>query len=105
MVSKPLVTIIIPVHNTERFLEECLLSIYNQNYKNFEVIIINDGSNDNSRFIIDKYSKIHKNKTLVLLNTKPSGSGEAASNCGIKVIFYRVVSSTIKNYLPAFKSL
>lgn len=48
-------SIIIPVYNTEGYLKACLDSVKNQSYKNFEAIIINDGSTDNSEAIINKY--------------------------------------------------
>ena len=43
------VTIIIPVYNAEKYIEKCLDSILNNTYKNIEVILINDGSKDNSQ--------------------------------------------------------
>ena len=45
---KPNVSIIIPVYNAEKYIKQCFNSIVNQTYKNFEVIIIDDGSKDNS---------------------------------------------------------
>ena len=84
MNKEPLVSIIIPTHNTEKYLSDCLKSIYNQTYKNTEVIIINDGSTDDSEKIINMYYKRFKNKTIVLHNKKASGSGEVVSNGGIK---------------------
>ena len=54
---QPLVSIIIPVYNMELFLCDCLHNISNQSYKNFEVIIIDDGSTDNSPNIIKNYVK------------------------------------------------
>lgn len=56
-----LVSIIIPVHNTEEFLGECLDSVMSQTYNNIEVIIINDNSVDNSKSIIDKYKNTYNN--------------------------------------------
>ena len=50
----PLVSIVVPVYNVEDYLEECLNSITRQSYRNIEVLIVNDGSNDNSQAIIDK---------------------------------------------------
>lgn len=56
--EKDLVSIIVPVHNTARYLGDCLLSIINQTYKNIEIIIVNDGSNDYSEEIALQYQKI-----------------------------------------------
>lgn len=84
MNNDPLVSIVVPIHNTEKYLSDCLKSVYSQTYKNIEVIIINDGSTDGSEKIINKYYKKFKNKTIVLHNKKASGSGEVASNKGIK---------------------
>lgn len=53
------ISIIIPVYNVEKYLVQCLESIINQTYKNFEVIIINDGSTDNSEKIIKSYQEKH----------------------------------------------
>ncbi|QLL74727.1 glycosyltransferase family 2 protein [Lactobacillus crispatus] len=55
--NKPFVSIIVPVYNVEKFLNQCIDSIVNQEYKNFEVILVDDGSTDNSGIICDKYSK------------------------------------------------
>ena len=53
----PLVSILIPLYNAEKYLEECLDSITAQTYKNLEVIIVNDGSSDNSLTIAERYEK------------------------------------------------
>lgn len=52
------VSIIIPVYNVEKYIEQCINSIIRQNYNNIEIIIINDGSTDNSKNIIEKYINI-----------------------------------------------
>lgn len=49
-------SIIVPVYNTEKYLKRCIESLINQSYKNFEVILINDGSTDNSQQVIDNYT-------------------------------------------------
>lgn len=49
------ISLIIPVYNSEQYIEKLLDSILSQNYTNFEVILVNDGSNDNSILIINKY--------------------------------------------------
>ncbi|MCF2738865.1 glycosyltransferase family 2 protein, partial [Bacteroides caecigallinarum] len=51
--SYPLISIIIPVYNVEIYLEKCIYSVLNQTYKNIEIILVNDGSTDNCRRIID----------------------------------------------------
>ena len=57
MSTSPLVSIIIPVYNSERFLKECFDSILSQYFKDFEVIIVDDGSTDSSLIIEEEYSK------------------------------------------------
>lgn len=50
-------SVLIPVYNVEKFLTQCVESVLNQTYQNFEIILINDGSNDSSGFICDEFSK------------------------------------------------
>lgn len=61
----PLISVIIPVYNVEEYLEECLNSIINQTYKHIEVIIINDGSTDNSYKVINEYANNYKNMKVI----------------------------------------
>ena len=49
------ISVIVPVYNLERYLQACLDSLIKQTYKNFEIICVNDGSNDNSLKILEKY--------------------------------------------------
>ncbi|MDY2891293.1 MAG: glycosyltransferase family 2 protein [Succinivibrio sp.] len=53
----PLVSIIVPVYNTEAYLRECLDSVYSQTFKDFEIICVNDGSPDNSINILNEYKQ------------------------------------------------
>ena len=53
--------IIIPVYDSEDYLNECLDSVIKQDYSNFEVLLINDNSNDKSGRICNHYSNIYKN--------------------------------------------
>ena len=55
--NKPKISIILPVYNTDRYLDESIQSILNQTFKDFELIIIDDSSTDNSVRIINKYLK------------------------------------------------
>lgn len=82
MYSQELVSIIVPVYNTESYLEKCLNSILNQTYKNIEVIIIDDGSTDDSYKILQEFQ--NKDKRIVLLQQKNSGQG-VARNKGIEI--------------------
>lgn len=55
---EPIISIVIPVYNEENYLKETINAVINQTYKNLEIIIVNDGSIDNSKKIIDYYASI-----------------------------------------------
>ena len=57
MNNPPKLSVIVPVYNTEKYLSKCLDSILNQTLRDIEVIIVNDGSTDNSQQIIDDFAK------------------------------------------------
>ena len=57
-------TIVIPVYNVEKYLKECLDSAVNQNFSDFEIIAVNDGSTDNSLNILKQYEKKYENFTI-----------------------------------------
>lgn len=82
MLVEKKISIIVPVYNNEKYLERCILSLINQTYRNLEIILINDGSTDNSKIICEKYLK--RDKRIVLINQKNSGVS-AARNKGIEV--------------------
>lgn len=70
----PKFSIIIPVYNTEKYLKKCLDSVLNQTFKDYEVIVVNDGSLDNSQSIIDKYNfKSYKKKNGGLSDARNYG--------------------------------
>ncbi|MCZ6167899.1 glycosyltransferase family 2 protein, partial [Campylobacter ureolyticus] len=46
--SNPLISVVVPVYNVEKYLKKCIQSIIDQTYKNLEIILVDDGSNDNS---------------------------------------------------------
>lgn len=76
-----LVSIILPVYNAEKFLNKCVQSILNQTYKNFELLIINDGSKDNSLQICQELAKTD-NRIRVF--DKQNGGCSTARNMGIE---------------------
>ena len=61
MQDQPSVTILIPCYNGAKFLEACLNSCLSQTYSNIEIIVINDGSTDNSLEILNQYASNHSN--------------------------------------------
>lgn len=76
---EPVVSVIIPVYNSEKTIEKCLKSILNQTLKNIEIIVINDCSKDNSLEILKKY----KDKIIIIDNKKNLGPS-ASRNKGLK---------------------
>lgn len=76
---KPLVSIITPVYNAQDYLEETILSVLNQTYKNWELILIDDCSTDKSYEIIEKYLKEDK-RIRYLKNEKNSGPAITRNN-------------------------
>ena len=58
------ISIITPVYNGEQYIEQCILSILNQNYQNFEHIIVDGGSTDSTLSIVEKYSKLYPMKVI-----------------------------------------
>ncbi len=75
-----MISVIVPVYNVEKYLEECLDSIQNQTYSNIEVILVNDGSLDNSKDICEKYCK--EDSRFKLINQANQGQS-AARNHGV----------------------
>ena len=75
------VSVIVPVYNVEQYLEKCLNSLVNQDFSDYEIIIVNDGSLDNSEKIINKYKKQYK---FVKAYKKKNGGLSSARNYGLK---------------------
>lgn len=75
-----MISVIVPVYNVETYLEECLDSIQNQTYTDFEVLLVNDGSTDRSKAICERYCK--ENRRFHLLNQENQGLS-AARNTGV----------------------
>ena len=65
----PLVSIIICAYNGEKYLERCLQSAMSQSYKNIEIIVVNDGSMDNTPVIIENYEWVRKYITKTRMHT------------------------------------
>ena len=69
------ITVIVPVYNVEHYLDKCLDSLVNQTYKNLEIIVINDGSTDNSGTICQEYAQ--KDNRIVYIEKENGGQAEA----------------------------
>lgn len=74
------VSVIVPVYNVEKYLRKCLDSLVNQTFKDYEVILVNDGSTDSSQSIIDEYSKQYP---FIKAFQKVNGGMSSARNLGL----------------------
>ena len=78
--SMPVISVVVPVYNTECFLRECIESVLNQTYTNFELILIDDGSTDGSGAICVEYAQ--KDRRIRVFRQNNSGVS-SARNKGI----------------------
>ena len=81
LTNNPLVSVIVPIYNVENYLNKCVKTIISQNYPNLEILLIDDGSTDNSPIICDRLAK--KYKSIKVYHVSNSGLSEAR-NYGIK---------------------
>ncbi len=79
--NSPKISVIVPVYNSENYLDKCLSSIINQDVEDIEYIIINDGSTDSSASIIEKY--IRNDRRFIFIDQENKGQG-ASRNIGIR---------------------
>lgn len=77
-----LISVIVPVYNVEKYLDRCVNSLLNQTYKNIEIILVNDGSKDNSGKLCDLLSKKY---SIVKVIHKENGGLSSARNAGIGI--------------------
>ena len=80
--DNPLLSVIIPVYNVEKYLDECVMSVINQTYKNIEVILVDDGSPDRSGWMCDEWAK--KDARVRVIHNENRGPG-ATRNSVIEV--------------------
>lgn len=88
--SQPLVSVVIPIYNVEKYLDRCITSVVDQTYRNLEIILVDDGSNDNSPSICDLWSE--RDKRIKVIHKSNAGAGMARNTgidnaCGDFVLF------------------
>lgn len=89
MAQQPLISVIVPVYNVEPYLRTCLDSILRQDYKNLEIILVDDGSEDNSGKICDAYAD--KDNRIQVIHQK-NGGLSCARNTGISAAHGRYLA-------------
>lgn len=85
----PLISVIVPVYNVEKYLNRCINSILDQTFKQIEIILVNDGSTDNSPIICDEYCNRYENIKVI---HKENNRVAAARNDGIKIATGKYIS-------------
>ena len=81
MEKNPEISIIVPIYNAEKFIDGCMQSIYAQTFTDYEIILVNDGSSDNSAEICQKYRDLDSRVTYL---EKENGGAGSARNMGMK---------------------
>ena len=81
MKDSPLISVIVPVYNVEKYLRKCLDSICVQTYRNLEILCVNDGSTDDSAAILEEYAA---RDARIKVFTQPNGGLAAARNTGLR---------------------
>ena len=89
-INMPLVTIVIPVYNAEKYVNRCIDSVINQTYAQLDIIIIDDGSNDKTGLLLDKYTEIDSRITII--HKKINEGVSAARNTGINIAKGQLIS-------------
>ena len=82
MDEQPLISVIVPIYNVEKYLRKCIDSIINQTYRNLQIILVNDGSTDGCLDICKEYVSLD---TRVNIVDKKNGGLSSARNAGMKV--------------------
>ncbi|CAD5344718.1 hypothetical protein FLA105535_04726 [Flavobacterium bizetiae] len=81
MLDNPIITVLMPVYNTEKYLSEAIESIINQSFASWELICVNDGSTDGSLEILRKYEAL--DKRIIVINQENSGNASIARNVAL----------------------
>lgn len=77
-----MISVIIPCYNSEQYIDECIASVFAQNYSDYEIICVNDGSTDSTLSLLEKWSVLYPSK-IRIFTTENQGAGKAR-NLGLK---------------------
>lgn len=77
-----LISVIIPVYNSDKYLERCINSLLNQDFQDFEIILVNDGSTDNSLKICESFTFMYPQK-IKLISKKTNSGASISRKCGV----------------------
>lgn len=80
---KELISVVVPVYNVQEHIENCLNSLISQTYTNLQIILVDDGSTDESGKICDRYKELDNRVTVI---HKPNGGLADARNTGLKQV-------------------
>lgn len=83
------ISVIVPMFNSQRYIKRCITSLMNQTYENIEIIVVDDGSLDNSKDIVNK---LLKDDNRIRLFTKENGGVASARNLGLQVVTGDIIS-------------
>ena len=90
---KPLISVIVPVYNVEQYLKKCLDSVISQTYTNLEIILVDDGSTDNSLSICREFEKLDARVRVFSQNNRGPGSARNTGLNHAKGIYIAFVDS------------
>ena len=79
---KELISVIVPVYNAEKYIRKCVASIQEQSYSHFELILINDGSKDNSLALCQELATLDQR---IIVHDRINGGASAARNTGLDI--------------------
>lgn len=80
---QPQISVIVPIHNTSQYLEQCMATLVNQTFRDIEIICVNDGSTDHSQEILEKFASSDK-RIILLHRSCASGSAALPRNMGLE---------------------
>lgn len=79
-----MISVIMPLYNNEKYVIEAIRSVINQTYEDWELIIINDASTDNSKFIVQKFLEEEKDNRIIFIDLKENKGVSFARNLGMR---------------------